>query len=102
MAEILVDDCIRNAFVAVRPPGHHAGPKGCVSSATYDTRPEMCSCGFCLINNVAIGAAYALTKYGPSFAGLPQQMPVLNRVAIIDFDIHHGNGRFLFIDCSLF
>lgn len=54
------------AFCAVRPPGHHA---------TYDT-----AMGFCLINNVAVAAAHALHTYD------------LSRVAIIDFDVHHGNG----------
>jgi acetoin utilization deacetylase AcuC-like enzyme len=55
-----------NAFCAVRPPGHHATP----------TR----SMGFCIFNNVAIGAAHALDAHG------------LQRVAILDFDVHHGNG----------
>ena len=54
------------AFCAVRPPGHHA---------TRD-RPM----GFCLFNNVAIGAAHALEAHG------------LERVAVLDFDVHHGNG----------
>jgi acetoin utilization deacetylase AcuC-like enzyme len=55
-----------NAFCAVRPPGHHA---------TRD-RPM----GFCLFNNVAIGAMHALEAHG------------LERVAVLDFDVHHGNG----------
>ena len=54
------------AFCAVRPPGHHARPGAAM--------------GFCLFNNVAVATAYALEKYG------------LQRVAIIDFDVHHGNG----------
>jgi len=54
------------AFCAVRPPGHHATP---------DT-----AMGFCLFNNVAAGAAHALAAHG------------LERVAIVDFDVHHGNG----------
>jgi acetoin utilization deacetylase AcuC-like enzyme len=54
------------AFCAVRPPGHHA---------TAHT-----AMGFCLLNNIAIAAAHALDKHG------------LERVAIIDFDVHHGNG----------
>lgn len=56
----------QNAFCAVRPPGHHAEP------AT--------PMGFCLFNNVAVGALYARDKYG------------LTKAAVIDFDVHHGNG----------
>jgi acetoin utilization deacetylase AcuC-like enzyme len=56
----------RTAFCAVRPPGHHAEPTHAM--------------GFCLFNNVAIGAVHALDALG------------LNRVAIVDFDVHHGNG----------
>lgn len=55
-----------NAFCAIRPPGHHARPANAM--------------GFCFLNNVAIGALHALDKHG------------LQRVAIIDFDVHHGNG----------
>ncbi|WP_193165692.1 histone deacetylase family protein [Microbulbifer hainanensis] len=54
------------AFCAVRPPGHHAERDKAM--------------GFCLFNNIAIGAAYARERYG------------LERVAIVDFDVHHGNG----------
>lgn len=57
---------VENAFCAIRPPGHHAEP----------TR----SMGFCVFNNIAIGARYAISEYG------------IERVAIIDFDVHHGNG----------
>jgi len=64
----------RNAFVAVRPPGHHAGLQGLLHNAS--------SCGFCIFNNVAIGAKYALEEY-------PK---IIERVAIVDFDVHHGNG----------
>jgi acetoin utilization deacetylase AcuC-like enzyme len=56
----------KNAFCAVRPPGHHA------------TRDE--TMGFCFFNNVAVAARHALDVHG------------LERVAIIDFDVHHGNG----------
>lgn len=55
-----------NAFCAVRPPGHHA----CRDKAM----------GFCFFNNVAIAAKYAVERHG------------LQRVAIVDFDVHHGNG----------
>jgi len=56
----------KQAFCNIRPPGHHAGKSR--------------AAGFCIFNNVAVGAAYALEKY------------VLQRVAILDFDVHHGNG----------
>lgn len=56
----------RTAFCAVRPPGHHARPAQAM--------------GFCFLNNIAVAAAYALEHYE------------LDRVAIIDFDVHHGNG----------
>ncbi len=57
---------VDNAFCAVRPPGHHAEAEQ--------------SMGFCLFNNVAIGAAHARNAHG------------LGRVAVMDFDVHHGNG----------
>lgn len=57
---------VRNAFCAVRPPGHHAEPDRAM--------------GFCLFNNVAVGAMQAHHAHG------------LERLAIIDFDVHHGNG----------
>lgn len=56
----------KNAFCAVRPPGHHA--------------ERDLAMGFCVFNNVAVGAAEALSAHG------------LDRVAIVDFDVHHGNG----------
>ncbi|MGH6989511.1 MAG: histone deacetylase family protein, partial [Stellaceae bacterium] len=55
-----------NAFCAVRPPGHHAEPNRAM--------------GFCLFNNIAIGAARARYHHG------------CDRVAVVDFDVHHGNG----------
>lgn len=57
---------VRNAFCAVRPPGHHAEPGRAM--------------GFCLFNNVAVAAAHAHHVHG------------LDRLFILDFDVHHGNG----------
>ncbi len=56
----------KNAFCNVRPPGHHCNQNK--------------AAGFCILNNIAIGAKYLLKKYS------------YNRIAIIDFDVHHGNG----------
>ena len=66
----------RNAFALIRPPGHHAGYFGPVEN------PFMNSIGFCIVNNVAVGAAYAKYKYKNN----------ISKIAIIDFDVHHGNG----------
>ena len=57
---------VDNAFCAIRPPGHHASKK--------------VSMGFCIVNNIAIGVTYAIKKYK------------LKKIAILDFDVHHGNG----------
>ena len=57
---------LKNAFCAIRPPGHHATPST--------------SMGFCVFNNIAIAAHHAMAVHG------------LQRIAIIDFDVHHGNG----------
>jgi len=70
----------RNAFCAVRPPGHHAGPRGIVRC---ENDPDGGSHGFCFLNNVAIGAAYARSMY---------RNEDIRKIAIIDFDVHHGNG----------
>ncbi|KAI3431427.1 hypothetical protein D9Q98_004480 [Chlorella vulgaris] len=75
----VVDGTAANAFCAVRPPGHHSGPLGVVSNANDPNGSH----GFCLFNNAAIGAAYAMTVH--RHAGI-------KRVAILDFDVHHGNG----------
>jgi acetoin utilization deacetylase AcuC-like enzyme len=56
----------KTAFCAVRPPGHHAEPRRAM--------------GFCIFNNIAIASLYARDKYGAE------------RVAVVDFDVHHGNG----------
>jgi acetoin utilization deacetylase AcuC-like enzyme len=63
---MLIDGEVDNVFTLVRPPGHHA-------EADHTS-------GFCLFNNVAVGAAYGIEKAG------------LKRVMIIDWDLHHGNG----------
>jgi len=64
--DLVMSGEMESAFCGVRPPGHHA-----------ESRQAM---GFCIYNNIAIGAAHALEQYG------------LNRVAIVDFDVHQGNG----------
>ena len=64
--DLVMSSQVENAFCCVRPPGHHAGRAGAE--------------GFCIFNNVAVGAAYALSQYQ------------LQRVAIVDFDVHHGDG----------
>jgi acetoin utilization deacetylase AcuC-like enzyme len=64
--DLVMGEAARAAFAAVRPPGHHAEP----------SRPM----GFCLFNNAAIAAAHAREAWG------------LRRVAVLDFDVHHGNG----------
>jgi len=64
--QLVMEEGAGRAFCAVRPPGHHA------------TRDR--AMGFCVFNNVAVGAAHALEHYG------------LARIAILDFDVHHGNG----------
>jgi acetoin utilization deacetylase AcuC-like enzyme len=69
---------IRNGFCAVRPPGHHAERSRAM--------------GFCLFNNVAIGALHARAAHG------------LERIAVVDFDVHHGNGTqdIFWSDANLF
>lgn len=81
--DLVLSGELDNAFCAVRPPGHHAE----LSQAM----------GFCIYNNIAVGAAHALEQYG------------LERIAIIDFDVHQGNGtEQIFLDdrrimfCSTF
>ncbi len=64
--DLVMSGRAENAFCNIRPPGHHAGAASCG--------------GFCIFNNVAVGAAHALVQHG------------LTRVAIADFDVHHGNG----------
>jgi acetoin utilization deacetylase AcuC-like enzyme len=64
----------RNAFCVVRPPGHHAGINGLLEGGE--------SCGFCIFNNVAAGAMHAVAEY----------KDICQRVAIVDIDVHHGNG----------
>jgi acetoin utilization deacetylase AcuC-like enzyme len=64
--DAVISGAVSNAFCAVRPPGHHA------------TRGQ--AMGFCFFNNVVVAARHALAHHG------------LQRVAVIDFDVHHGNG----------
>ena len=77
--EQVMSGSVNRAFCAVRPPGHHAEPAQ--------------SMGFCLFNNAMIGAAHARKKYNA-------------RVAIVDFDVHHGNGSSTMVksleDCIYF
>jgi acetoin utilization deacetylase AcuC-like enzyme len=64
--DLVMSGEVKNAFCNIRPPGHHAG--------------RASAAGFCIFNNIAVAAAHALECYG------------LKRVAIADFDVHHGNG----------
>ena len=64
--EMVTSGDVESAFIATRPPGHHAGPGN--------------AAGFCLVNNVAVAAAHARDVLG------------LERILIVDFDAHHGNG----------
>lgn len=64
--DLIMEGKIKNGFALVRPPGHHAESAGAM--------------GFCLFNNVAIGAEYLIKKHN------------LKRVLIVDWDLHHGNG----------
>lgn len=64
--DLVMNEKVDNAFCCVRPPGHHAGPAN--------------SAGFCIFNHVAVGVAHALEHHH------------LKRIAIIDFDVHHGDG----------
>jgi acetoin utilization deacetylase AcuC-like enzyme len=64
--DLVLENKVDNAFCCVRPPGHHAGREN--------------SAGFCIFNHVAVGVAHAMNHYK------------IKRVAIIDFDVHHGDG----------
>lgn len=88
----------RNAFVPVRPPGHHAGVFGTVDISFKEMKlikrkaphyRENKTHGFCLFNNVAIAAAYLKNVHRDA----------VKKVAIVDFDVHHGNGTEDLIEC---
>jgi acetoin utilization deacetylase AcuC-like enzyme len=64
--DAVLDQTVANAYALVRPPGHHAGPAG--------------GCGYCVFSNVALAALHLRRAHG------------LERVAIVDWDVHHGNG----------
>lgn len=64
--DLVMQGKVNNAFCCVRPPGHHAGSAN--------------SAGFCIFNHIAVGVGHAIAQYG------------IKRVAIIDFDVHHGDG----------
>jgi acetoin utilization deacetylase AcuC-like enzyme len=64
--ELVLENIVDNAFCCVRPPGHHAGREN--------------SAGFCIFNHIAVGVAHAMSQYK------------IKRVAIFDFDVHHGDG----------
>jgi len=64
--DLVMQNKVDNAFCCIRPPGHHAAHAN--------------SAGFCIFNNVAVGVAHAMATYG------------IKRAAIIDFDVHHGDG----------
>ncbi len=76
--DAVVEEKVQNAFCVVRPPGHHA-------------RPDQ-GMGFCVFNNIAVGARYAQRKYG------------IGKVLIADWDVHHGNGTqdIFYTDGSVF
>lgn len=64
--DLVMGSKVDNAFCCIRPPGHHAGRAN--------------AAGFCIFNHVAVGVAHAIAKHG------------LDRIAIVDFDVHHGDG----------
>ncbi|GAA5820597.1 hypothetical protein JCM3770_007170 [Rhodotorula araucariae] len=79
MARAVAEGQIRNGFAIVRPPGHHAEPEEAM--------------GFCFFNNVAVAAKWLRTVYGSSTQKDVNGRDIkMNRILILDWDVHHGNG----------
>lgn len=77
---IVITGEYRNAFACIRPPGHHAGTDGLLTTAS--------SCGFCVFNNVMIAALHALEKYPD----------IVRRIAIVDIGRNYGMDKI----CQIF
>jgi len=88
-ADAIMEGTVKNAFCAIRPPGHHAGVYGRTIHEDRDPCAGEMTHGFCYLNNVAITAAYLKTFYRKQ----------IKKVAIVDFDVHHGNGTQEIIEC---
>lgn len=67
---------LRNVFCPIRPPGHHAGPRGAIAEAGSQSH------GFCIFNNISLAGSYVMNRYRDT----------VKKIVIVDFDVHHGNG----------